>query len=150
MFPKLLLPILILIPLAVLALVFLPPSSPPIPDPLAPPAASSAVTVSAEYLPARSSADFIIFRVSLNTHSIDLDDINFQKSVVLEKSGQKFSPVEVTANGSGLPAEASAKAGHHLSAEVKFSRAVPPFKIVFLETPEVNRQEFEFNVIASD
>lgn len=140
MSPKLLFPILILIPLAVLALVFFPSSSPSSPDPKlttknSQPDAASAVTISVEYLPNLSSAQLIVFQVSLNTHSVDLDGIDFQKSVVLEKSGQKFSPVEVTAEGSG----------HHREASVKFNRVTVPFKIVFLETPEVNRQEFEFN-----
>lgn len=144
MFPKLLLPILILVPLAVLALIFLPSSS-SLGSPVSPagrqlttqnpqPNVSSPVTVSAEYLPTSSSAGFIVFQVSLNTHSVDLDSIDFQKSVVLEKSGQKFSPFEVAVEGSG----------HHREASVKFNRVTVPFKIVFLETPEVNRQEFEF------
>lgn len=140
MFLKLFLPILILIPLVVLTFVYLPPSSSspldskPTTQNSQPPAASP-ITVSAEYLSNRSPADFIVFQISLNTHSVDLDNIDFQKSVVLEKSSQKFSPLEVAAEGSG----------HHRSAEVKFNRLAPPFKIIFLETPEVNQQEFEFN-----
>ena len=138
---KFFLPILILIPLIVLALILktgLSQNSPATNFSIAPTQTSSSgssVTVSVEYMSSLSSADLIVFQVSLNTHSIDLDGIDFQKSVSLEKSGQNFSPLSVETSGSG----------HHRSAEVKFSRIPPPFKIIFLETPEVAQQEFMFD-----
>lgn len=138
MSPKLFLPILILIPLAVLAFVFFFPFSSPFPDskPTTQNSQSAdAVTVSAEYLADRSGAELIVFQISLNTHSVDLDNIDFQKSIILEKSGQRFSPLEATTAGSN----------HHRSAEVKFKRLSPPLKITFLETAEAAQQEFVFD-----
>jgi len=142
---KLFLPILILIPLAALILILKPglsqnsatndpPKSALAPDSLLP-TPNSAITVDIKFLPSQSNAQTFAFEVSLNTHSIDLEDIDFQKSVILEKSGQKFSPVEVKTEG----------AGHHRSAEVKFNRVSAPLKIIFSETPEVARQEFMFD-----
>ncbi|MBI5356627.1 hypothetical protein HZB78_03365 [Candidatus Collierbacteria bacterium] len=93
------------------------------------------VSVEVNYLAGKSDENKIVFEVSLNTHSVDLDDIDFQKSVILEASGRKFSPVAVKTEG----------ANHHRSAEVKFNRVSAPLKIIFLETPEVARQEFMFD-----
>jgi len=146
MSPKLFLPILILIPLAALVLIFksgLSQNTPqktatnnsisPTPDSLLP--TSSNITVAVSFLPSQSDPQTLAFEVVLNTHSIDLDDIDFQKSVILEASGQKFSPVEVKTEG----------AGHHRSAVVKFSRRPSPVKIIFQETSEINTQEFTFD-----
>lgn len=136
MSPKLYLPILILIPLAALVLIFKPglkPNSPPpTPDSLLP---TSDVAVAVDFQPSQSDSQNLAFEVSLNTHSVDLDDIDFQKSVVLEKSGQKISPLSAETSGSG----------HHRSAVVKFTRVAPPLKIIFSETPQTARQEFEFD-----
>ena len=85
----------------------------------------STESVSAEvsYLSGKSNENKIVFEISLNTHSVDLDGIDFQKSVVMQKGNQTFSPLTVEISGSGLPAEASAKAGHHRSAELSFPRS---------------------------
>jgi len=145
MSPKLFLPILILIPLAAMVLIFksgLSQNTPqktatnnsisPTPDSLP---LTSDVIVAVSFLPSQSDPQTLAFEVVLNTHSIDLDDIDFQKSVILEASGQKFSPVEVKTEG----------AGHHRSAVVKFSRRPSPVKIIFQETSEINTQEFTFD-----
>jgi hypothetical protein len=133
--PKLFLPILILIPLLILAFVFFAPPSPLDSPPTtqnSQPAA--AVTVAVNFLPSQSDPQTIAFEVILNTHSVDLDDIDFLKSVVLETSGQKFSPIEVKTEDSG----------HHRSATVKFTRVSPPAKVIFLKTDQIAGQEFEF------
>ena len=106
----------------------------------------STESVSAEvsYLSGKSNENKIVFEISLNTHSVDLDGIDFQKSVVMQKGNQTFSPLTVEISGSGLPAEASAKAGHHRSAMLSFLRVGVPLKIVFLGTKEAGRKEFEF------
>ncbi len=135
MSPKLFLPILILIPLIVLVLIFKSGLSQSLPRNSNSPTPDSAVTVSVNFQPSQSDAQTLDFEVVLNTHSVDLDDIDFQKSVILEKSGQQFPPLEVKTEG----------AGHHRSAVVKFTRVAPPLKIIFSETPQTARQEFEFD-----
>jgi hypothetical protein len=142
--PKLFLPILILIPLIALVLIFKsglnpnstaknPPKSDLTLDSLLP-TPDSSVTVAVNFLPSQSDPQTIAFEVILNTHSVDLDDIDFLKSVVLETSGQKFSPIEVKTEDSG----------HHRSATVKFTRVSPPAKVIFLKTDQIAGQEFEF------
>jgi len=103
------------------------------------------VSVEANYSAGKSDEDKIVFEVSLNTHSVDLDGIDFQKTVLMQKDGQTSTPLAVEISGSGLPAEASAKAGHHRWASVKFNRVSPPLKIIFLGTPEIAQQEFMFD-----
>lgn len=92
------------------------------------------VSVEINYLAGKSDGNQIVFEIVLNTHSIDLDDIDFQKTVIMGKNGQTFSPLAVETSGSN----------HHRSAVLSFSRVGVPLKIVFLGTPEVGRQEFEF------
>lgn len=92
------------------------------------------VSVEINYLSGKSDESQIVFEISLNTHSVDLDDIDFQKSVVLQKGGQTFAPSKVENSGSG----------HHRSAELSFSGVGVPLKIVFLGTKEIERREFDF------
>lgn len=92
------------------------------------------VSVEVNYLAGKSDENKIVFEISLNTHSVDLEEIDFQKTVILQKDGQSFPPFKVEIFGSG----------HHRSAELSFSKAGVPLKIVFLGTPEVGRKEFEF------
>lgn len=92
------------------------------------------ISVEINYLAGKSNKNKTVFEISLNTHSVDLDGIDFSKTVVMQKDGQTFLPLAVEISGSG----------HHRSAELSFSRAGVPLKIVFLGTPEVGRQEFEF------
>lgn len=92
------------------------------------------VSVEVNYLPGKSYRDKIVFNVSLDTHSVDLDGIDFKKSVILQKDGQTFIPMDVEISGSG----------HHRSAELSFSGVGVPLKIIFTGTQEVKRQEFGF------
>lgn len=92
------------------------------------------VSVEVNYIAEKSGGNKIVFEISLNTHSIDLDDIDFQKSAVLQRGGQTFTPSKVENSGSG----------HHRSAELSFSKVGVPLKIVFLGTAEIAKQEFEF------
>ena len=52
----------------------------------------STESVSAEvsYLSGKSNENKIVFEISLNTHSVDLDGIDFQKSVVMQKATKRF------------------------------------------------------------
>ena len=92
------------------------------------------VSVEANYLPGKSEGDKIAFEVALNTHSVNLNDIDFQKTVVMQVGGKTFA--SLTAKVSG--------ADHHRSAELIFSMAGVPLKIIFLGTEAVERKEFEF------
>lgn len=92
------------------------------------------VSVEINYLSGKSGETNIVFEISLNTHSVDLDDIDFQKAVVLQKGGQTFAPSKVENSGSG----------HHRSAELSFPGVGVPLKIVFLGTAEIEKKELEF------
>lgn len=92
------------------------------------------VSVEINYLSGKSDESKIVFEISLNTHSVDLDDIDFQKAVVMEKDGQTFIPLDVEISGSG----------HHRSAELSFPGVGVPLKIVFLGSKEIEKKEFEF------
>ena len=92
------------------------------------------VSVEVNYMAGKSDENKIVFEIILNTHSVDLDGIDFQKTVVMQKDGQTFFPLAVEISGSG----------HHRSAELSFPGVGVPLKIVFLGTREVDRKEFEF------
>lgn len=92
------------------------------------------VSIEINYLSGKSGENKLVFEISLNTHSVDLDDIDFQKSVVMEKDGQTFIPLDVEISGSG----------HHRSAVLSFPGVGVPLKIVFLGTAEIEKKEFEF------
>lgn len=92
-------------------------------------------SVEINYLAGKSGENKFVFEISLNTHAVDLDDIDFQKAVVMEKDGQTFLPRAVETSGSG----------HHRSAELSFPGVGVPLKIVFLGTVEIEKKEFEFN-----
>ena len=92
------------------------------------------VSVEINYLAGKSDASEIVFEVSLNTHSVDLNDIDFKKTVVMLSGGETFYPLETETFG----------ADHHRSAELIFSMAGVPLKIIFLGTEAVERKEFEF------
>lgn len=92
------------------------------------------VSVEINYLSGKSDESQIVFEISLNTHSVDLDDIDFQKSVVLQRGGQTFAPSKVENSGSG----------HHRSAVLSFPGVGVPLNIVFLGSKEIERREFGF------
>lgn len=92
------------------------------------------VSVEINYLSGKSDESKIVFEISLNTHSVDLDDIDFQKSVVMQRGGQTFAPSKVENSGSG----------HHRSVVLSFPGVGVPLKIVFLGSKEIERREFGF------
>jgi len=95
---------------------------------------SGDVSVEINYLAGKSDASKIVFEVSLNTHSVDLNDIDFQKTVLMQKDGLTIFPLKVETSG----------ADHHRSAELSFSQVGVPLKIVFVGTEAIGRKEFEF------
>jgi methyl coenzyme M reductase beta subunit len=92
------------------------------------------VSVGVNYLAGKSTEVKIVFEVALNTHSVNLNDVDFQKTMVMLADGKTYEPFAVTTSG----------ADHHRSAELSFSKVGVPLKIVFLGTEVVEKKEFEF------
>lgn len=91
------------------------------------------VTVIIEYLPTQSSS--LIFRIALDTHSVNLDSFDFAKDITLEKNGKSFSPTLLIKQEGG---------GHHRSVEVNFPTADTPFTIIVKNLSNIPRREFSF------
>lgn len=94
------------------------------------------VTVAVEYFPQKSDKNTVVFNISLDTHSVDLNSFDFSKDIVLEKEGFT-TPIKSTPSGSG----------HHRQAEVIFKRVNAPFSIVLKSLDSVPRREFQFTNI---
>jgi len=78
------------------------------------------VTLTAQYIPNESSPEQVVFEVFLNSHSVDLESVDFLTDIYLE-NGQKTSlPISVTESGSG----------HHRSAVIVFPQQELPFNLV--------------------
>lgn len=92
------------------------------------------VTVLVEYLAEKSNKSNMVFRIALDTHSVDLDSFDFRKDINLEKDGQSFPPQLVSQEGSG----------HHRSAEITFPITSTPFNIVVKNLSNIPRREFSF------
>lgn len=92
------------------------------------------VSVEVNYMAGKSDENKIVFEIILNTHSVDLDGIDFSKAVVMQKDGRAFISLAVEISGSG----------HHRSAELSFPGVGVPLKIVFLGSKEIERREFGF------
>lgn len=91
------------------------------------------VTVIIEYLPNQSQSS-LIFRVALDTHSVDLDSFDFAKDIALDKEGKSASSTLLKQEGSG----------HHRSAEITFPQTSFPFTIIFKNLSNIPRREFYF------
>lgn len=89
------------------------------------------VTFTAQYLPDRSSEDKITFEVSLNTHSVDLSEVNFGQDIFIEKDRSVYRPTEVETSGSS----------HHRSAVMSFPKTQTPFKVVGQRISGVEKRE---------
>lgn len=93
------------------------------------------VTVVVEYLKDKSTANNMIFQITLDTHSVNLDAFDFQKEITLEKGGESFSPKVISQEGSV----------HHRKAEIYFEKASVPFEVVVMNLSDIPRREFVFN-----
>ncbi len=78
------------------------------------------VTMTAEYKPDSSTESITAFEVYLNTHSIDLDMVDFSNDIIIRKDGQEITPISVEILG----------VGHHRSAKLAFPQTETPFEIV--------------------
>ena len=78
------------------------------------------VTMTVEYKPGVSSDDEIVFEVFLNTHSVDLDAVDFGRDIVIRKDGTEHISLSSEISGQG----------HHQSAIVTFAKIEAPFEII--------------------
>lgn len=92
------------------------------------------ISVSVQYLPEKSNGNSIFFNIALNNHAVSLDSFDFQKGVTLVKDGNTYSPINVTAEGTG----------HHRSAGISFKSVKVPFTVVILDLGGIARREFSF------
>lgn len=93
------------------------------------------VTVIVEPLPEKTKSDSMVFQIALDTHSVNLNEFDFQKDVRLLKDGKIYPPTSAVAGG----------ADHHRNAEVSFKKEAPPFVIVIFDLAGVKERKFEFN-----
>ncbi|HKZ38196.1 MAG TPA: hypothetical protein VJ184_11125, partial [Chryseolinea sp.] len=93
------------------------------------------VTVSLSFLKEKSTKDGMVFEVSLDTHSVNLDNFNFQEKVILVSVNNQISPTEVELSGGG----------HHRSAEVTFTKYPYPFSIKVNGHDSIPTREFRFD-----
>lgn len=91
------------------------------------------VTVIIEYLPDQPQSS-LIFRIALDTHSVNLDAFDFGNDITLEKDGKSFSPTLLKQEGGG----------HHRSAEVNFPTTDTPFTIIVKNLSNIPKREFYF------
>ena len=57
------------------------------------------VTMTVEYLPEQSDSQKTALKVSLSTHSVDLESVNFAKDIWIEKGGVVSSPISTSDEG---------------------------------------------------
>lgn len=70
------------------------------------------VAVEVEFLKDKSSTTNLVFKIILDTHSVDLLNYDFQKDVVLtDRNGKGYLPSKTELSG----------AGHHREAEIEFA-----------------------------
>lgn len=91
------------------------------------------VTVVVENLP-EINPNETIFAVVLDTHSVNLDNVNFSLDVTLEKADKVIKPVRVKEEGSG----------HHRKAQIAFPKTSLPFTIIVSDVSGIPRREFTF------
>lgn len=77
------------------------------------------VTMTVEYKPDESTDEISTFEIFLNTHSVDLETVDFQKDIVVKKDDRELLPITVETEGEG----------HHRSATVTFPAVEKPFTI---------------------
>ncbi len=92
------------------------------------------VAVVVEYLKDKSTADNMVFQIALDTHSVNLDGLDFQKDVILEKDGKILKPLQLGQSGSV----------HHRKAELTFAKVTAPATVVVMNLSGIPRREFKF------
>ena len=92
------------------------------------------VTVSVEYLPQQANSDETNVEVTLDTHSVNLDNVNFSQDVTVEKDGKVIKPIRINEEGSG----------HHRKTQLTFPKTPLPFIIIVSNVSGISRREFTF------
>ena len=92
------------------------------------------VAVSVEYIPQQANSDETTVVVALDTHSVNLDNVNFSRDVTVEKDGKVIKPIRIKEEGSG----------HHRKTQLTFPKTPLPFIIIVSNVSKVARREFPF------
>lgn len=82
-----------------------------------------------------SKNEQLVFKIVLDTHSVDLNAFDLGNNIFLEDNGRKIKPQQVNTSGSI----------HHKTAEVVFNSTPPPFTIIVTSLDNVTERKFEFN-----
>lgn len=93
------------------------------------------VIVQVEYLKNKSLNTSMVFQIALDTHSVNLDEFDFQKDIRILKDGKSFPPLSAIAGG----------ADHHRNAEVTFKKEATPYAIVIYDLAGIKERKFVFN-----
>ena len=97
------------------------------------------VTVKATYLNPHSPGD-VRFQVSLETHSVDLDEYDLKSlSLLRDETGKAYQPTKVENNGSG----------HHRQIVIVFPKASPQAKrleLVIKDIAGVKERSFRWDL----
>lgn len=90
------------------------------------------VTFSAEIV---TESEAIVVSAALNTHSVDLNDIEFAEQIFLRKDGQDIYAREVLASGKD----------HHRSANMQFPQLTKPYQLVAKDVGAVPERVLHVN-----
>ena len=95
------------------------------------------VTVIVEYLTSLNSKEGnLVFNIALDTHSVNFDDFEFDKDIILMDNKEKiYYPRILEEKGSG----------HHRKADVSFDYVPPPFSIIIKNVAAVDKRIFTFD-----
>lgn len=108
-----------------------------------------AIDIAVEFInPTNDIEDFWIFKISLDTHSVDLDSIDFEKSISFASGNET-----VIKNGFELKQYGS---GHHISRVIELPKKIngkdtilkefDSFKIIFSNIEDVEKTEIEWSL----
>jgi hypothetical protein len=107
------------------------------------------IDIAVEFInPTNNIEDFWIFKISLDTHSVDLDAIDFEKSISFISGNET-----VTKNGFKLKEYGS---GHHISRVLELPKKIngkdtilkefDSFKMIFSNIENIEKTEIEWNI----
>ncbi|HKY74226.1 MAG TPA: hypothetical protein VJ246_02865 [Patescibacteria group bacterium] len=90
------------------------------------------VTLSAEVL--SSTPTKTVIRASLNTHSVDISNVEWISAISLKKDGKVIRPISSVDEG----------AGHHRSSTIDFPKTTLPFSVTGTNIGGVSERILEF------
>lgn len=105
---------------------------------------SDNVTVTVEFVEEKSTPiksgstnKLLVFKIVLDTHSVDLNAFDLENNINIIKNGQNIKPQQVNTSGSI----------HHKTAEVVFNSTPTPFTIVVTNLDNEQERKFEFTFL---